>query len=77
MLDEVKYVEYYGLFKDDKPTSFGTREVMVNGEKVEKTIELANGSLFIEIDTGNVYMYDEENEGWTLFGGSSGIPEPK
>ena len=44
-------VEFRGLSDDDKPTS-------VNGGTIE------NGSTFIEIDTGDTYMYDLENTTW-------------
>ena len=30
---------------------------------------LITGSVFIEIDTGNVYFYDEENNVWIKAGG--------
>ena len=46
--------ELYGLSSDEKPTEIG-----------EKKID--NGSKFIEIDTGKVYMYDLENEEWKEF----------
>lgn len=46
-------VELRGLSTDDKPT------VLTNGE-------IDNGSVFIEIDTGDVYLYDGENEEWLL-----------
>lgn len=49
---EVFYLlELRGLSRDDKPTT------IENG-----TIE--NGSVFIEIDTQDVYIYDGENEVW-------------
>lgn len=49
---EVFYLlELRGLSTDDKPTE------IENG-----TIE--NGSVFIEIDTGDVYIYDLANEEW-------------
>lgn len=49
---EVFYLlELRGLSTDEKPTT------IKNG-----TIE--NGSVFIEIDTQDVYMYDGENEEW-------------
>lgn len=49
---EVFYLlEIRGLSTDEKPTS------IENG-----TIE--NGSVFIEIDTHDVYIYDLENETW-------------
>lgn len=44
-------VELRGLSTDEKPTR-------INGE------EISNGTTFIEIDTGNIYMYDLENEEW-------------
>ena len=44
--------EFFGLAKDEKPTG------VVNGAKV------TNGSVFREIDTGPVYMFDEENQIW-------------
>ena len=28
------------------------------------TVKVATGSLFMEVDTGDVYAYDEENEEW-------------
>jgi hypothetical protein len=49
---EVFYLlEIRGLSTDEKPTS------IKNG-----TIE--NGSTFIEIDTGSVFIYDGENKTW-------------
>ena len=49
---EVFYLlELRGLSTDEKPTT------IENG-----TIE--NGSVFIEIDTGNVSIYDLENKEW-------------
>lgn len=44
-------VELRGLSEDTKPTEY-------NGKKI------ANGSAFIEIDTGKVYLYDIESEEW-------------
>jgi len=43
--------EFRGLSTDDKPTNLDDGEI-------------ENGSVFIEIDTGNIYMYDLENEEW-------------
>lgn len=48
---EIISAELRGLSTDTKPTEIG-----------EKTI--GNGSVFIEIDTGNVSVYDEENQEW-------------
>ena len=49
---EVFYLlELRGLSTDEKPTT------IENG-----TIE--NGSVFIEIDTGKVFIYDLDNEDW-------------
>ena len=44
--------EFRGLSGDDKP--LGT----YNGTKI------ANGSIFIEIDTQEIYFYDEANNEW-------------
>ena len=50
--NETKFtVELRGLSTDTKPTVF-------NG----KTIE--NGSSFIEIDTGKIYLFDKESQEW-------------
>lgn len=43
--------ELRGLSTDEKPTE-------ANGKKI------ANGSVFIEIDTGKIYFFDLENETW-------------
>lgn len=49
---EVFYLcELRGLSTDVKPTN-------INGGKIE------NGSSFIEIDTGDIYLYNLENEEW-------------
>ena len=45
------FAEISGLSTDEKPT-----------ELYNKTID--NGSTFIEIDTGKIYLYDLENEQW-------------
>lgn len=42
----------YGLSTDTKPT----REY--------NNSSIVNGSVFIEMDTGDAYFYDEENELW-------------
>lgn len=50
---EGKYIscELRGLSTDTKPTAIGINNI-------------ANGSTFVEIDTGNIYFYDEENQEW-------------
>lgn len=45
--------ELRGLSTDEKPTE-------MNGKKLD------NGSTFIEIDTGKIYLYDLENEQWKV-----------
>ena len=51
--DNKSYIltELRGLSTDEKPTTF-------------KNSIIANGSVFIEIDTQNVFIYDLENEKW-------------
>lgn len=49
---EVYYLcELRGLSTDNKPTS-------INNGYIE------NGSVFIEIDTGDIYMYDGKDKEW-------------
>lgn len=43
--------EIRGLSTDTKPTEM-------------EGYEIVNGCIFIEIDTGDMYMYDAENEEW-------------
>jgi hypothetical protein len=50
--DKLTILELRGLSTDTKPTD------EVNNTKID------NGSIFIEIDTGKVYMFDLENEQW-------------
>jgi len=52
IIDEVKYYEYAGLSTDTKPTSNG----------------IATGSVFTEVNTGDVYLYDEANQTWQKVG---------
>lgn len=49
--EEVKEIELRGLSTDEKPTKIGDKDI-------------DNGTLFIEIDTGDIYCYDLENETW-------------
>ena len=44
-------VELRGLSTDNKPTAIDD-------------LKIANGSTFIEIDTGKIFIYDLENELW-------------
>lgn len=51
------YVEFAGLSSDAKPEGeFGG-------------LKLYNGSCFVEMDTGEIYMYDVDNAKWIKFGG--------
>lgn len=43
--------EYRGLSTDEKP-------ILANEKKV------TNGSTFLEMDTGKVFLYDEEHDEW-------------
>ena len=49
--EEVVQAELRGLSTDEKPSE-------INGKAI------SNGSAFIEIDTGKVFLYDSENEEW-------------
>lgn len=50
--DKLTILELRGLSTDTKPTD------EVNNTKID------NGSIYIEIDTGKVYMFDLENTEW-------------
>lgn len=51
--------EFYGLSTDTpKPTG-----------KLANGLDIPNGAAFLEIDTGDLYLYDAENEEWNLLGG--------
>ena len=50
--DTKKELDLNGLSTDTKPT------VSFEG------LKLTNGSTFFEMDTQNVYFYDEESEDW-------------
>lgn len=43
----------------------GSREVEYRGLSTDtKPTKVENGSVFIEIDTGKLFIYDKENEQW-------------
>lgn len=44
-------ITFYGSSTDTKPTKWGD-------------ISLQNGDNFLEMDTGDVYFYDEGNNNW-------------
>ena len=44
-------VELVGLSGDEKPTTINSGKIL-------------NGSIFIEMDTQDIYFYDEENSEW-------------
>ena len=52
--------------KNDISTSESEREVELRGLSTDDkpTDNVANGTTFIEIDTGKMYLYDAENEQW-------------
>lgn len=54
-------VELAGLSTDTKPTTKGA--VLNSGS----TAKLPNGSQFIEIDTGKIYLFDEDLGDWREF----------
>lgn len=70
ILDEIKYAEYAGKSTDEKPTKFTTKIISKNGRPVLKDIGLATGSTFLEVDTSDVYFYDEVSETWIKAGDS-------
>ena len=51
--DGFQYVELAGLSTDNKPTN----------------ADFETGSVFIEVDTGDVYLYNEVTPSWVKIGG--------
>lgn len=49
----VRYVELAGLSTDEKPV-----------DPVDAGVVTATGSRFLEVDTGDVYAYDEDGVAW-------------
>ena len=49
--NEGQELELRGLSTDEKPTT-------LDGANMD------NGAVFVEMDTGKIYMYDQENEQW-------------
>jgi hypothetical protein len=45
------FAELRGLSTDTKPTQIGNKAI-------------GNGSVFVEIDTGNIFFYDLDSETW-------------
>ena len=48
---------FTGLSTDTKPT------------QTYKNTQIQNGSSFVEMDTGTVFMYNEDGPAWIEFGG--------
>ena len=51
IMDKSWIHEYAGLSTDTKPIS-------------DERNQILNGSVFVEMDTGDKYMYDDENSRW-------------
>lgn len=45
------YVEAIGLSTDIKPMKMGS-------------LDVSNGSVYLEMDTGDIYLYDEAGQTW-------------
>lgn len=52
--------EFYGDSSETKPT------VVIDGSK---TLQIGDGSVFIETDTGNGYFFNEKTGTWKKAGG--------
>lgn len=67
-----KTLSFMGTSTDEKPT-----DVFNFGQAV---IPVVNGSAFYEIDTGDLFIFDEDEQGWVKQivsgGGGGGYPEP-
>ena len=66
---ETKYFEFAGLSTDEKPDgSYGDKMQYCNGEVETVPVAICTGSVFIEVDTGSVYMFDEDGPNWDEIG---------
>lgn len=57
-----------------KNNDFSVLELMGKSVDIKPTtkylgLKIANGSSFIEMDTGSIYFYDAETASWLNFGG--------
>lgn len=56
-----------------KPIQSGTdmfyAEIAGKSTETKPTANLVAGSLFMETDTGDVYVYEEDSSTWTKIGG--------
>lgn len=75
VMDEVRYYEFAGLSSDSKPLNGGTIKVTRDGQIVTRTIAVCTGSLFVEVDTGDVYAFDESGTQWRKLAALGGAGE--
>lgn len=71
------YVQYSTSPSGGRPSALVQAYGLSSDEKPKETdgippLALANGSAYVEMDTGKVYFYDAENQYWYAFlGGDS------
>ena len=72
MVREVKEVRLIPVYDGDTRTGFvRIVNIACNHDDDKPTTGLANGSMCIEVDTGKLFLFDEDEEEWVEFGGSS------
>lgn len=72
MVREVKEVRLIPVYDDDVLVGYKRIvNIACNHDDEKPTTGLANGSMCIEVDTGKLFLFDEEEEEWVEFGGSS------
>lgn len=49
-------------------TMFNTATYCCLSTDTKPTTRITNGSMCIEMDTGDIYMFDEDNSQWLKFG---------
>lgn len=73
MVREVKEVRLIPVYDGDDLVGYVRIVNIACNHDDEKPIAgLANGSMCIEVDTGKLFLFDEDEEEWVEFGASSG-----
>lgn len=66
--DKLMYVEYAGESTDEKPTIFSQELYIIHGQRVMQDVGISTGSVFIEVNTSNVYLFSENDMSWKKVG---------
>lgn len=55
-------------YRESKPTTSGKHLIEGSCRSSDvKPVDVANGSILMEIDTSTLYMFDEESQSWEVW----------